>query len=185
MSPARKLARAIDLLAQPQPDIERHLLIAAAAGVDLVGQAAHALFELADDHGVDIFVGCPGEELRLASLVADRVESGYELRPFRRRQDADAFERPRERLRAADVRVDQPPVEVERTGKPLEDFRGTFLEPAAPELHTDFFLDFLLAFITAARTWIGSPIRLMNPRASFWSYSAPMVKLAISSEYSE
>ncbi len=28
----------VDLLAQPQPDIERHLLIAAAAGVDLVGQ---------------------------------------------------------------------------------------------------------------------------------------------------
>ena len=107
-----------------------------------------------------IFVGCPREELRLASLVANRVKSGYEFSSLRSREDAYPFKCPRERLRAANVRVDQSPVEVERTGEPLEDFRGTFLKPAAPEFHADCFLDFvaafffnfLFAFMTAART---------------------------------
>jgi hypothetical protein len=43
----------------------------------------------------------------------------------------------------------------------------------------------LCAFSNDARTWIGNPTKLMNPRASRWSYSAPIVKLAMLSEYSE
>src|SRR5581483_7544163 len=51
-----------------------------------------------------------------------------------------------------------------------------------PSNHTDFFF---AASFNDARTWIGRPIRLMKPRASRWSYSAPIVKLAMLSEYSE
>ena len=38
-------------------------------------------------------------------------------------QDAHALQRPRERLRAADIGIDQPPVEMQRSGEALEDFR--------------------------------------------------------------
>ena len=45
------------LFAQPHAGIERDLLIAAAAGVDLVGDVAGALLEFADDQRVDVLVG--------------------------------------------------------------------------------------------------------------------------------
>jgi hypothetical protein len=50
----QQIGRAIALSAQPQPRIERHLLIAAAARVDFVRQRADAFFQLADDEAVDI-----------------------------------------------------------------------------------------------------------------------------------
>ena len=118
--------------------------------MDLVGQSAYALLQLADDQRVDIFVSRAREKLGAACLVPDRVEPCYELRSLRGREDTHTFKTPRERLRAANVRVDQPLVKMERTGKPLEHLRGTLLEPAAPKFHTDFFADFLAALFTAA-----------------------------------
>ena len=47
----------VAFVAQPEPGIERDLLVAAAAGVDLVRERAHALLQFADDEGVDVFVG--------------------------------------------------------------------------------------------------------------------------------
>ena len=47
----------------------------------------------------------------------------------------DALERARESLRAADIGFYQTPVEVKGPREAFEDFRGPFLESAAPELH--------------------------------------------------
>src|SRR5579862_452126 len=133
---------------------------------------------------MNVFVGCARVELGCFRGTTEFVESRHQLRPLRRRQDPDAFERPRESLRALNIRVNQPPVEIERSGEALENFRRPFLESPAPEFHfrLAFLALFLWEFFKSARTCIGNPIRLINPRASFWSYSAPMVKLAISSE---
>ncbi len=177
----QQIRGSVDLIAQPQPHIQRDLLIAAAAGMDFIGQSAHAILQLADHQRVNVFVGSFFVERWVLRIFRDCVECGDQLVPFFSRQDADAFERSRERLRAADVGSEQPAIEMERSGEALEDLRGTLSKAASPELHTDFFADFL----SDARTWIGRPIRLMKPRASRWSYSAPMVKLAMSSEYSE
>src|SRR5579862_4980459 len=112
---------------------------------------------------MNVFVGCARVELGCFRGTTEFVESRHQLRPLRRRQDPDAFERPRESLRALNIRVNQPPVEIERSGEALENFRRPFLESPAPEFH----FRLALRFFSNARTCMGSPIRLMNPRASF------------------
>ncbi len=128
-------ARAVAFVAQPQPRVERDLLVAAAAGVDLVRDSAGLLLQLADHQRVDVFIAGALVKRRLRRLRADLIERGDDPRAFLRGEDADPLERPREGLRAANIGIDQPPVEIERAGKALEDFRRPGLEPPAPELH--------------------------------------------------
>src|SRR5256885_5706884 len=127
--------RAIAFRAQPQPHVERYLLIAAAAGVDLVGHRARALFQLANDEGVDIFVVGAIEEYRAVRLRQNLLERFDDARALVGRQNVDALECPRERLRAANVDFEQPLVEMEGTGEALEDLRRSGLEAPSPELH--------------------------------------------------
>ena len=47
---------------------------------------------------MDIFVGCPLEEIRALSVLPNRVECGNELCTFRLGQDAHAFQSPRDAL---------------------------------------------------------------------------------------
>ena len=65
------------------------------------------------------------------------VEGRDDLRALVRGQNAGPFQRPREGLRAADIGIDQPPVEMQRAGKALEDFRRSGFKPSAPEFHLD------------------------------------------------
>src|ERR1700733_5814735 len=93
----------VDFLAQPEADIERDLLITAAARVNFIGKGADGVFEFANDQGVDVFIGGPFVERRVAGLFAEGFEGAEKLSALARRQDADAFKRPREGLRAADI----------------------------------------------------------------------------------
>jgi hypothetical protein len=154
-----QLRNAVAFRAQPQPHVERYLLVAAAAGVDLFGQRAHPRLQLADDERVHVLVAGPFE----VRLRADLLEGCDDARAFLGAEDPDPLQRPREGLRAANIRVEQAAVEMERTREALEHFRGPRFEPAAPELHAD-----CLA-ASAARTLMGRPMRLMKPSASFWS----------------
>src|SRR5262249_43669143 len=72
----------VDLFPQPESDVERNLLVAAAPGMNLVGEAADAVLEAADDERVDVFVGGVVEEPRRAGVEADLFERGYELFAF-------------------------------------------------------------------------------------------------------
>ncbi len=85
----------VDLLAQPQAHIQRHLLIAAAAGVDLVRQLADALFELADHQRVDVFVGSAVEKAVrccASSRIAVKARRARR-RAFLGRENAHALQR--------------------------------------------------------------------------------------------
>ncbi len=124
-----------DLSTQPQPRVERDLLVAAAAGMDLIGKAAGALLQLANDQRVNVFVGGAVEEARLLRFFKDRVEGRGQRRDLGGGKDADALQGAGEGLRAFDVGVDQKFVEVERAGESLEDFRRPGFETPAPELH--------------------------------------------------
>jgi len=159
-------ADAVALRAQPEARIERDLLVAAAPGVDLVGHLAGPFLQFADDERVDVFVRSARVELRIGRFFEDALEGLHDLRALAGRQDADPFERAREGLGAADIGLDQPPVEIERSRKSLENFRRSGFETSAPKLH---FVPAALEASSAARTLIGSPIRLIKPKASFWS----------------
>ncbi len=163
--------------AHPQPEIGGDLLVAAAAGVDLVRHLAGRFLELANDEGVNILVGRPVEKPRLGRLGENTVEGLVNAAALGGAQNPDALQRRGERLRADDVGLEQPAVEIERTREALEQLGRPFFKTASPQLH-----DFFAPETTAARTLIGRPTRLMKPAASFWSYSAPIVKLAMLSE---
>jgi hypothetical protein len=89
------------------------LLVAAASGVDLVGNRAGALFELAYDQGVYVFISGARVEIGLRGVVADLIERRDDCFAFRRGENAGRFESAREGLRTAYIGVDQPAVEGE------------------------------------------------------------------------
>src|ERR1035437_3187941 len=114
------------------------------------------LLQLADDVGVDVFIGGVGVD----RFLADLVEGGCYPRALFGGQNADALQRARERLRATDIGVHEPPVEIERPRETLEDLGRSRFKTPAPQFH-------LSLPARAARTLMGRPIRLMKPRASF------------------
>ena len=168
ISAGQQRARAIDLLAQPQPHIERHLLVAAAAGVDLVGQRARRVsFSLRMTSVWTSSSVAPAIERRRRALRREsrRRPSTICARSVRR-QDARRVPAPARtpasrgyRRRSAAGRNASDPEKRSKTSD------GPVLEPAAPELHASC----ALRLFSAARTLIGRPIRLMKPSASFWS----------------
>ena len=101
------------LFAQPHAGIERDLLVAAAAGVDLVGDVAGALLQFADDQRVDVLIGGALVEARRAGFGADLVEGFDDLGALFGGENADLLEGAREGLRAADIAIDQAAIEVE------------------------------------------------------------------------
>src|SRR5579862_6701987 len=115
---------------------------------------------------MNVFIARVLEKLRRPGFFAQTLERRDNFTGFGGGQNPHTLQRPGKRLRATNVDVHQPPIEMEGTRKPLENLGWPFLESAAPQLHTDFLAVLPAAFSTAARTWIGSPIRLMNPRAS-------------------
>ena len=101
-------------------------------------------------------------ERRIGGIAADSIERVDDPPALLGAEDADPFQRAREGLRAPDVRVDQTPVEIERAGEALEDFGRAGFEAAASEFHFDS-----RAPAASARTFMGRPIRLIKPSASF------------------
>ena len=71
VSPLRRPSVGVDLVAQPEPHVERHLVVAAAAGVELVGRLADELAQAVLDPGVDVLLA--GREIRLAGGDARRA----------------------------------------------------------------------------------------------------------------
>ena len=79
-------------------------------------------------------VGAFEELRRRAASFADRVERRDQLLAFVGSQNARALQRPREGLRAADIGVDQAPIEMERAGEALEDFGGPARRSGRPRV---------------------------------------------------
>ena len=100
-------------------------------------------------HGDDVIghFDSYAEALRWLAASEWLVESLHDFRAFRPSQNSRPRERTCEGLGASHVRIEQPPVEVERVREPLEDFRGPGLEASAPELHF-----FAFCFAAKART---------------------------------
>src|SRR5580693_5622197 len=124
----------VALIAQPQPRVERDLLVAAAASVDLVGERAHALLQFADDETVYVFGVCifTFEERGRGGVCEDGFERLDDFRALLRGQDAGAGERTREGLRSPHVGINQALIEVERVRETLEYFRRPGFESPAP-----------------------------------------------------
>src|ERR1700722_1155038 len=106
---------------------------------------------------------------RSRSLRPDLLQSLQNADQFARGKYAGIFQRARVRTAGRELVLQQPPVKAERP-LPAPEVRVQGLpEPARPHLHQP------TATRERAREREGSPRMRMNPAASFWSYSAPMV----------
>src|SRR5690348_14771209 len=87
--------READVLLHPQAKIQRHLLVAASPGVELIRQRADPLAQLAEYEGVDIFFGSAREIfLACSSEVSREGIQGFDgARGLHLCEDAGTLER--------------------------------------------------------------------------------------------
>src|SRR5579884_1048018 len=162
--------------AQIQAQIERDLLIAAAAGMNFSGERTGFFAQLANDKGVDVLVARAVEVMRILGFAGDFIEGGKQPIAFFAGQDALARQSSCKSLRAFGIGKDEITIEMERSGKLFKDLRRPGFESSAPELHGDQRFASCTTLrepsgrsCSRARTLMGRPTRLMKPRASFWS----------------
>ncbi len=127
------LAQHGNLREQVQPDVRRHLVVAAAACVQLARRLADQLAQTALDGGVDVLIGGQNGEGSGVELGLDRFEAVHNRRHFVRREDAHALQRARVGDAAGDVRRVQPPIEADRGVEALQKRVGRLVETSAPE----------------------------------------------------
>ena len=99
-----------DLVAQPEPHVERDLVVARAGGVELRA-SGHALGEFRLDVHVDIFERGPPLEFPSGDLGGDLFQTPRDGREFGGLQHADLAQHRGVRDGAANVVRPQPPVE--------------------------------------------------------------------------
>ena len=122
-----------DLPPQIEPQVERHLLVARAAGVQAPAGVADALDELTLDEAVHVFVGT-GHPLRVAAaLFEDGGERAHDGGDVVARQHAGGAERLGPRDAAGDVVLEERAVEAERDAEVEGRRIGGRLEAAVPE----------------------------------------------------
>src|SRR5271154_4148465 len=84
---------------------------------------------------MDVFIRSAFKECWLPRLGPNLFESVNQRGAFFRGQNPHLLKRPRESLRSPAIAIEQPLIEIERSGKPLEDLRRSSLESPAPKFH--------------------------------------------------
>jgi hypothetical protein len=158
---------AVALGAQPEPEVERDLVVAAATGVELAADGADELGQPALDRHVDVFVAALEAERVRLELLADALEPAAQATPLGRRQELGAHQRLHVRQAALDVVRPELAIDRERAGELLDDLRGRLVEASGPCLRAGGAA--LLHFAprsTMARMRSRSPFNRMKPAAS-------------------
>ena len=123
---------AVDRVADPQPQVGRHLVVAAAAGVQLAADVAEPVDEGPLDVHVDVFQLLAEDERAGGDLGADLLQAGDDLVGLVGGEHADRGQHPGVGDRAADVVGVEAAVEADAFGEPLDAGIGVRLKHAAP-----------------------------------------------------
>ena len=175
----RHLLQVARLIAQIQPEVGRHLIVAAAARPQPTAElGAEPLQQAPFDGGVDVLVSlgrqeCPGRRRR-----QQPVETGQHRDQIVVRQQPGTVQGARVRLALLDVVRRQHPVEVHRQAQLGHGVGRPAREPAAPQPD-------LLGRLRPRHCWaerwsravarlLGSPHRSMKPLALDWSNVSPV-----------
>ena len=110
---AKLLEQTGDFIQQPQPKIQRHLVVPRAAGVELRARR-HPPGQLRLDVHVHILELRSPPKLPGADFPCDGIQPAVDGPPLGRAQHPNFAKHRRLRPRAADVMTPQPPVERER-----------------------------------------------------------------------
>ena len=133
---AQALRDAVNLVAQPQSQRRRHLIVAASARVEPAPRVAYEFDEARLDERVNVLRRLVVEEL-LAALRGPRDERTQPVGNLRGLFVADDARRAKAlavREAAAHVRLEQPPVEAERAVEAREARVGLTAEAPAPKI---------------------------------------------------
>src|SRR5581483_9067574 len=167
---AERAVQALALGAEPEAQVERHLVVPAAAGVELAADRPDELRETALDRHVDVLVGAKEEEATRVELAPHRLEAARQTRALARRQELRADERLDVGEAAGDVVWPEAAIDGEGRRERLDDPRRRCGEPSGPRLHrTRLRAAACLHFAprsTSARMRRRSPASRMNPPAS-------------------
>src|SRR5579864_5264214 len=163
-----------------QPQISRNLFIPAAPAMQLVANLADQCDQLLLDKVVDVFRLIVLEESQGSRrLLANLLQPLQNADQFIRRQYPGILQRSRMRGARRKLVLQQTSVKTERPLPALEFRIQRLPEPSRPHLHC------ATSTRDRARDRDGSPRMRMNPSASFWSYSVPIVNDDRSVRYSE
>ena len=119
-------------LHQPQPEIGRHLVVAAAAGMQLAGRLADEFAQPPLDRGMDILVGRGECERFRSQFFSDLRQAGAEFRELIGRQQSGALERMSPGDRAADVLGGQAAVDGQRRVQCIRHCVQSAFQPSGP-----------------------------------------------------
>src|SRR5438132_3094159 len=157
-----------------EAEVGRHLVVAAAAGVELAAQRADSLCEQALDRHVHV-LALLGQGRAALQRRGDPLQAGVDRGRLRRAEDARRAQRPRVGSAAGDVLTPEALVEGQRTKEPV-DHRIRFLrQPAAARCRAQAFsFAARLASTSQGRPaiWAAGPqscwlkLRLWSPRIS-------------------
>ena len=118
-----------------EPQVERHLVVAAARGVQPFAAVADPLRQLRFHKGVDILGGPVNCQLAALELQRDLPQRGDDFAAFRFVDDALSAEHRRVRNRAADILLRHPAVERDGRVEIVGLLVQFLLEPSFPKGH--------------------------------------------------
>ena len=124
----------VDGLADPQPQVGRNLVVAAAGGVQLAADVAQAIDQCPLDVHVDVFQLDAEREAALLNFLADFAERLLNLLAFVDSEQADFGQHLGMGDRAGDVLRIKPAIEAHAFGELLDAAVGRLLENASPSL---------------------------------------------------
>src|SRR5207237_5032027 len=125
-------AELVALRAQPEAKVERHLVVAAAAGVQLAAERPEELHEPPLDRHVDVLVRGEKAEAARVELAAHGAESPFEPRALAAREQPRSHERADVRHAARDVVRVETAVDGKRAGEALDGRRRRRRDPSGP-----------------------------------------------------
>ena len=129
-----RVGHGVDLVADPEPEVGRDLVVAAAAGVELAADVADAVDEGPLDVHVDVFQLLAELELAGGDFVADLLQAGDDLVPLVVGEDAHFGEHVGVGDRAADIVGVEPAVEAHAFGELLDTAVRRLVKHTAPGL---------------------------------------------------
>ena len=131
---AQLLLRGFELFSQPEPEVGRDLIVAAAAGVQFSGYGADQFGQAAFVGGVDVLVAGLNFKLTGAPFSGNKLEAGDDLFGLLLGQEPGCGQRAGVGLAAADVGQPQAPVEVDRRVELFHQRIECAAEAASPQL---------------------------------------------------
>ena len=127
-----KIDNLVDRRAQIQPHVGRDLVVARARGVQPLAGVAGERGQAALDVHVHVFEIDRPLELAGADLVADLGEALLDRGEVGGGEDVDRVQHARVCERALDVELSEPPVEIDRRGKPLDELGHRLVKAPRP-----------------------------------------------------